>query len=187
MSTRLPICAAPDDGAQAVSAESAPLVVSALLGPEDFAWLDGLRRAHFPPGRNRLPAHLTLFGHLPPSLGSELRRRLSEAARARRPSADAAGLIDLDGGVAIRVASPALEAIRTELAEAFAGLLMPQDIAGWRPHITIQNKVPAAQARALHARLAADFQPRPIRIDGLAVWFYRDGLWEPVSRHMFRG
>jgi hypothetical protein len=162
-----------------------PLIVSALLGPEDFAWLDRLRRAHFPLDRNRLPAHLTLFHHLPPSLGAELRQRLDEIARAPRPHAEAAGLIDLDGGVAIRIVSPELEAMRADLAYAFAGLLTPQDWAGWRPHVTIQNKVSPSEARALKSRLGTDFRPRDVRIDGLAVWAYRDGLWAPVSRHMF--
>lgn len=166
--------------------ESAPLIVSALLGAEDFAWLDGLRRAHFPPERNRLPAHLTLFRHLPPSLLPELKHRLGTAACSVPPRAEAAGLLDLGGGVAVRIASPALEDIRADLALSFRGLLTPQDQAGWRPHVTIQNKVAPVEARALKRRLEADFRPRPLRIDGLAASAYRDGLWEPVSRHMFR-
>jgi len=181
----------PGNGPQArrppVSAEPAPLIVSALLGAEDFAWLDALRRAHYPPERNRLAAHLTLFHHLPPSLLAELKYRLADAMRAARPRAEAAGLIDLGGGVAVRVVSPELEDIRADLAECFRGALTPQDQAGWRPHVTIQNKVSPADARALKRRLEADFRPRPLRIDGLAVSVYRDGAWEPVSRHMFRG
>jgi len=164
-----------------------PLIVSALLGPEDFAWLDRLRRTYFPPERNRLPAHLTLFHHLPPSLGAELKQRLGEIACAPRPHAETAGLIDLGGGVAIRIASPELEEMRADLAHAFAGLLTPQDQAGWRPHVTIQNKVSPSEARTLKSRLEADFRSRTIMIHGLAVSAYRDGLWEPVSRHLFRG
>jgi len=38
-----------------------PLIVTAELAPEDFAWLDALRRHHFPPERNQLRAHLTMF------------------------------------------------------------------------------------------------------------------------------
>jgi hypothetical protein len=166
---------------------SEPLIVSAVLGPEDFAWLDALRRAHYPVERNRVPAHLTLFQHLPPSVELELRRRLREANRARRPHAQAAGLLDLDGGLAVRIVSPELEAIRAELAEMFEGVLIPHDKRGWRPHVTIQNKVAPVHARALKGRLMAGFQPRAVRIDGLAVSAYRDGLWAPVSRHMFRG
>lgn len=170
-----------------MSAEPAPLIVSALLGAEDFAWLDALRRAHYPPDRNRLPAHLTLFHHLPPSLLAELKQRLADAVRAAPPRAEAAGLIDLGGGVAVRIVSPELEAIRAELAESFAGMLTPQDRAGWRPHVTIQNKAAPAHARALRRCLEADFRCRLLWIDGLAVSAYRDGLWEPMSRYMFRG
>ena len=163
-----------------------PLIVSALLGADDFTWLDRLRRAHYPPARNRLSAHLTLFQHLPPSLAPELKQRLTEAAKSPRPRTEAAGLLDLGQGVAVRIVSPDLEAIRAELADAFASLLMPQDKAGWRPHVTIQNKVPVAEARTLRGALAADFTPREVTIEGLAAWSYRDGLWAPLSRHMFR-
>jgi hypothetical protein len=170
-----------------VSADSAPLIVSALFGARDFTWLDDLRRTHFPPERNQLAAHLTLFHHLPPSVEAELRQRLNEAARAAPPAADAIGVMNLGRGVAIRIRSPALGGIREALAEAFAGLLTPQDCAGWRPHVTIQNKVLPHEARALHASLEGGFASRPVKIEGLAVWRYRGGPWEPVSRHKFRG
>lgn len=169
-----------------MSAEPAPLIVSALVGARDFAWLDGLRRAHFPPERNRLPAHLTLFHHLPPSLEGEVRQRLADAADAPPPRAQAAGLLNLGRGVAIRIVSPDLTAIRDDLAHAFAGLLTPQDAAGWLPHVTIQNKVAPHEARALLATLMAKFTPRPVLVDGLGLWRYRGGPWEAVSRHMFR-
>jgi hypothetical protein len=57
--------------------------------------------------------------------------------------------MDLGGGVAFRIVSDDLDAIRAELADAFHGLLGAQDAGGWRPHITIQNKVRPKQARAL--------------------------------------
>jgi len=170
-----------------MSAEAAPLIVSALIGAEDFAWLDSLRRAHYPPNRNRLPAHLTLFHHLPPSVAPELRRRLAEICRRGPPAAEASGLIDLGGGTAVRILSPALESIRAELAEAFAGLLIPQDRARWRSHVTIQNKVSPAEARELRTKLKPQLLRRPLRIDGLAMSAYRDPKWKPLSRHIFRG
>lgn len=161
--------------------------MSALFGAEDFAWLNGLRRAHFPIERNQLDAHLTLFHALPPSIETELRGRLSEAARAPAPKARIAGIMNLGRGTALRVDSPALAAVRDGLARAFHGLLSAQDGQGWRPHVTIQNKVEPAVARALQRALEADFVPRPIRIAGLALWRYAGGPWEPVSRHAFRG
>lgn len=165
---------------------AAPIIVSALFGAADHAWLDGLRRAHFPPERNQLAAHLTLFHHLPPSLAPELKRRLAELTRGRpAPQARAAGLMSLGRGVAIRIDSPELAAIRAELADSFAGLLTPQDQSGWRAHVTIQNKVAPAEAKALLAQLQPGLAPRPLAVAGLAAWWYRGGPWEPLSRHMF--
>lgn len=166
---------------------SAPIIVTALFGRADFAWLDGLRRRHFPPGRNVVPAHLTLFHHLPPSLDAEIRRRLSAAAAEGAPRAWLAGVMQLGRGVALRVESPELEAMRAALADAFAGMLTPQDRAGWRPHVTIQNKVEPAEARALYRSLSAGFEKRPLAIAGLASWAYLDGPWTLLSRHPFRG
>jgi len=72
------------------------------------------------------------------------------------------------------------------LAEAFHGLLTPQDQAPWRAHVTIQNKVAPREARALQRRLSATFEPRPLAIRGLAAWRYLDGPWEPIRAWPFR-
>ena len=164
----------------------APIIVTALFGKADAAFFDGLRKRHFPPERNHLAAHLTMFHHLPPSVSAELKQRLSAATRGvAPPDARIGGLMSLGGGVAFRVESPALEDIRDSIAHAFAPLLMPQDRAGWRPHVTIQNKVPPAEAKALLDVLSVDFRPRAVAVAGLASWYYRGGPSEPLSRHMF--
>ncbi len=137
--------------------------------------------------RNRLDAHLTLFHHLPPSIGVELKARLAEQGRGAPPTARIVGILDLGRGTALRVESPELEDMRAQLADTFDSLLSPQDRAGWRPHVTIQNKVDQAAAKALQRTLSRDFRPYPLAIAGLAAWHYRDGLWELFSRHPFRG
>ena len=168
------------------AAPSAPIIVSALFGAEDAAFLTGLRRAHFPPERKHLDAHLTLFHHLPPSLEGELKRRLAQETRGiASPRAMLAGFMNFGRGVAFRVESPELEAQREKLRDAFAPLLTPQDAGGWRPHVTIQNKVEPAVARALKAELEAGFRPRSLSIAGIGCFYYRGGPWEPISRHMF--
>lgn len=164
----------------------APIIVTVLFGDADFAWLDGLRRRYYPPERNRVPAHLTLFRHLPPSLGPEITERLRWEARDEPPpSARMMRVVRLDRGVAIRVDSPELAAIRDRLADAFHACLTPQDAAHWQPHVTIQNKAAPAEAKRAFAELSADFPPRPLIIAGLAMWRYRDGPWEPVGRWRF--
>jgi hypothetical protein len=164
-----------------------PIVVTALFGDGDNGWLQELRRAHYPADRNRVPAHLTLFRLLPPSLEAELKQRLSVHTATKPPRAILAGVIDLGEGTAFRVESEELEDIRYDLAEAFRGLLTPQDMAPWRPHVTIQNKVEPKEARRLQADLRATFQPRPLEIKGLASWRYLGGPWEPIRTHAFRG
>ena len=164
--------------------EMAPIIVTALLGGEDQAWFDRQRQAHFPPERNFLSAHLTIFHHLPPSLESEVRQRLGDAAREGAPKGHVASLIPLGRGVAYRIDSPGLEGVREYLADIWSGVLTPQDAAPWRAHITIQNKVEPPVAKALLTELQADFRPRPLKIPGYAAWWYRGGPWEPLSRHM---
>jgi hypothetical protein len=163
------------------------LIVTAELGAEDFAWLERLRRTHYPPERNRVPAHLTIFRALPPSAEAELRSRLAEIARHTPPVARIDGLMDLGGGVAFRVVSPELDRIRAELASGLHGLLSAQDGGGWRPHVTIQNKVAPRTARALLTALQKDFRPRPLTIHGLGLHRYLGGAWERAALYPFRG
>ena len=165
---------------------SGPIIVTALFGDGDNGWLQEMRRTHYPPERNRVPAHLTLFRQLPPSLEAELSSRLAAATAAHPPRATIANVIDLGEGTAFAVESDALVAIRADLADAFHGLLTPQDLAPWRPHVTIQNKVTPREARVLQQNLRVNFEPRPLAIRALASWRYLDGPWEPLKVHSFR-
>ncbi|MFV0922259.1 2'-5' RNA ligase family protein [Sphingomonas parapaucimobilis] len=164
----------------------APIIVTALFGRADQGAFDALRRQHFPLERNVLDAHCTLFHHLPPSAEAELKHRLNGLTRGvRAPDARASGLMSLGRGVAIRIESPGLVAIRHELVDAFAGMLTPQDAGGWRAHVTIQNKVTPATARLLLQQMERDFRPRAVELIGLGTWWYRGGPWEMLSRHLF--
>ena len=170
----------------ASTTEVAPIIVTALFGRQDTAFFDAMRREHFPPERNQLDSHLTLFHHLPPSGLDELKHRLNQETRGLpAPRARIGGLMSLGRGVAYRIESPELVAIRRELADAFAGLLTPQDAGGWRPHVTIQNKVQPNIAKLLMTTLDRDFSPWDAEIAGLGAWWYRGGPWEALSRHMF--
>ena len=162
------------------------LIVTAEFGAQDFAWLDALRRSHYPADVNRVPAHLTMFHALPPSAEAEVRTRLADAARGPAPRATIEGLMDLGGGVAFRIVSPDLDRIREGLAHDLHGLLGAQDAGGWRPHVTIQNKVAPKVARALIANLQRDFQPRPLGIAGLGLHRYLGGPRETIGTWAFR-
>lgn len=166
---------------------SGALIVTAALGREDFAWLDDQRRAYFPPERNQLSAHLTMFHALPPSAEAEAGRVLAHEAAAPPPRAAIAGVMNLGRGVAYRIVSDELEAVRRSIADRFRGLLTAQDSQGWRPHVTIMNKAEPAAARALMRELEANFRPRPLKIAGLELHRYLGGPWERLGRWSFRG
>lgn len=164
-----------------------PLIVTAELGPSDFGWLNDLRRRHYPAERNQLGAHLTMFHALPPSSEQEVRHLLGSMVAAPAPPAFISGTMNLGGGVAFRIASEELDAIRAEIAQRLSGLLTAQDRAGWSAHVTIQNKVPPRDAKALLDALGTQFDRRPIRIAGLGLHRYLGGPWETLRVYGFRG
>jgi hypothetical protein len=165
-----------------------PLVLTLMLDADTQAWLDGLRRAHFPPERNLVPAHVTLFHALP---GAEFEPVLAAIAAECRGAAPGAVRIGpprfLGRGVALDVSAPAVAALRARLAARWRERLSPQDRQGWRPHATVQNKVGADRARALHAELSASLPVREGCAEGLLLWRYRGGPWEPAGSFAFTG
>ena len=57
-----------------------PLIVTLTLDAPARERFDALRRRHFPPERNHLAAHLTLFHALPGELEQQVRQDLETAA-----------------------------------------------------------------------------------------------------------
>lgn len=163
-----------------------PLIVTLALDPDTSAWLDALRRAHFPSERNVVPGHITLFHALPGALEPQVAERLAALTASASPFPAAfPGLRFLGRGVALRVESPELAAVRGRLAQQFADHLTPQDAQGYRPHATLQNKVSPDEARATMARLQTTFAPRTGQVDGLDLWRYRGGPWEAAGTFRF--
>ena len=172
--------------------EAAPLVLTLGLDAATQAWLEALRQRHFPPDRNRVPAHVTLFHALPGGAAAEIRATLADEAAALPPAAVTVGPPRLLGrGVALAIASPAIAALRARLAAAWQGWLTAQDRQPWRPHATVQNKVVPDEARALHRHLAAEAALRSARAEALLLWHYRgpraggDSDWEAAARLPF--
>lgn len=158
------------------------------MGKADQAWASALRREHYPAERNVVDAHITLFQHLPPAYLDEIKSRLSVITQEYpKPDALVSDVMLLGNGVAFRVLSEELLSIREELASHFQGLLIPQDQATPRLHITIQNKVESPRAKALHKALSCGFSPRPLSITGLGAYYYCGGPWERIGSWTFRG
>ncbi|SDN39374.1 2'-5' RNA ligase family protein [Geodermatophilus sp. DSM 45219] len=157
-----------------------------LLEPTAQERFDRLRAAHFPAGRNHLAAHVTLFHALP---GEEVDAVSADlASAADRPAFDVAvtGVRSLGRGVAYTLDAPALAELRADLVRRWAPWLTPQDRQRHAPHVTVQNTVEPAVARALRDRLAAEFVSHRVGGRGLGLWRYLGGPWAPVAAFPFR-
>jgi hypothetical protein len=168
--------------------EQAPYILTALLPHDLHRWTTDLRTRYFPPERNHLEAHATLFHALPAPHAAEIRSAIAaEASATAPPSAELTGVMSLGRGTALRLVSPGALAVRGRLAERFHGLLTAQDSHRPRLHVTIQNKVAPELARQCQQELAELVKPRRFAFRGLGLYIYRGGPWEPVREYPFRG
>ena len=165
--------------------QSPPLILALKLDDASFAYLNRLRKAHFPPAINYLDAHLTLFHHLPdvPAVTDLLRT----VAGAQPPMLlEVTGLMKLGRGVAFRLKSEPLVALQAYLKGQWRAFLTPQDGQDFRPHVTVQNKVDPATANALYEELSAAFKPFTATGTGLSLWEYHNGPWRKREDFGFR-
>lgn len=122
-----------------------PLILTVHFDSVSQTRFDRDRQLCFPPDRNLVPAHLTLFHQLPETEATEI--ALTELARQQGVfSVEVTGVISLGRGVAYKLESPSLQHLRTRLADRFAPHLIPQDRQPFRPHVVLQNKTTAEVA-----------------------------------------
>lgn len=160
-------------------------VLTLRIDDASAAHFEALRQRHFPPERNQIPAHLTLFHTLPDRL--DLVHVLDREAQAQQQFTLAvAGLRPLGGGVAYALASETLLALHSRLARAFAEDLTAQDRQRLQPHIVVQNKVTPSAARELLGHLKESFVPMEVQAVGLDLWNYLGGPWKLAQTFSFR-
>lgn len=166
--------------------EQRPFILTLKLEPSAFARFNDLRQQHFPPERNFLPAHITLFHALPGDQQAALAETLQDRCAASPPIPLAFPQLRFLGrGVAANIDSPLLVRLRKQLATDWAPWLTTQDRQGYRPHITIQNKVAPEVARSLYNRLAPTWTPFTAQGEALLLWRYLGGPWDLVEEFAF--
>ena len=175
------------DTSTSVRVRGAPLLVTAEMPPDIHEWADAMRRAYFPPERNKLRAHVTLFHALPPSVEDELVALIGDLTRISPPEARITGLMKLGGGTALAVDSPGVVELHEIIQDRMDGAMTRQDQQKLRLHITIQNKVSGEEARALQTKLADTLELKQFRFHGLGIYYYVDGLWQHRKTFAFRG
>lgn len=163
-----------------------PLILTLELSEPAFTFFNNLRQKHFPPAINYLQAHLTLFHHLPHI--PEVTKILPTVA-ASQPviSLEVANPMKLGKGVAYAIKSEELVRLHRYLQKQWQAWLTPQDRQGFRPHITVQNKVLPAAANALYTELTSEFVPFAAEGIGLSLWAYQGGPWHKFKDFYFTG
>jgi 2'-5' RNA ligase len=165
---------------------TAPLILTLQFDERSFAFFDKQRRRYFPPERNFIPAHLTLFHALPGEQLETIQRDLKGRASDQKLfTLDVTGLRPLGRGVAYALASAELTDMRRHFAQIWNDWLKPQDRQNHNPHVTVQNKVDPTQARALLEDLSDGFTPFQVEAIGMELWWYRGGPWEKVRSFPF--
>lgn len=166
----------------------APYLVTLGFDETTFERLDRLRARFFPPDRNIVPAHLSLFHHLPGDEAVEIVRALHDLARTGPPiELTFPGVRRLGRGVMAVIEARGLAAVQSSLARSFSSWLTPQDRQPFRPHVTIMNKAEPAEAARAFDELREGWTPWVGRGNRLLLWRYRGGPWEAVEAFGFLG
>lgn len=167
---------------------ASPIVLTLALDSQSQLFFNALRQRHFPKERSFLAAHVTLFHHLPGDDYDAIRSQVATAAGAEAAplQISVTGVRFLGrGGVAYTMENQRLRALHKRLQKQWHGKLTLQDQQRLNPHITVQNKVDADIARALHQELSHQFQPFDVTGTGLQLWAYRGGPWEALDMFPF--
>jgi 2'-5' RNA ligase len=163
-----------------------PLILTLKLDSASFQYFDELRQKYFPPERNLLAAHLTMFHNLP---GDELMRITDDARRICAEFTEFTLVFpewrSLGKGVAAKVAAPELLNLRAQFAATWNEHLKPQDRQKFQPHITVQNKVAPDEARALLDKLSGEPLPPNGTAEGVALWHYLGAEWKLENEFLF--
>ena len=164
-----------------------PLILTLALDYASAAFFNDLRQRHFPPERNHLDAHLTLFHQLPGTEVDSVIATLEEMSQQYRSLHVRVNEVRLLGrGVAYRIESQLLQQLHRQLQKKWRSYLTAQDQQKLWPHVTVQNKVEASVAQELHAQLSADFEPFEAEGEGLRLWEYHGGPWRLHQSFAFK-
>ncbi|SMR48784.1 unnamed protein product [Zymoseptoria tritici ST99CH_1A5] len=158
--------------------------------------MTALREKFFPPERNTVRAHLTLFNALPESkLDSSVVPLLKEVAaemgpfkiRVKRPYKMAGGfLVNLSPKDGPPPMNKLVDRLRNTWKEE--GFLSDQDAAKRSVHYTLMNKVTDKQkVDEAYAEFTSTWNGDEGIVDGLELWKYAKGRWYWAQRFDFTG
>jgi 2'-5' RNA ligase len=163
-----------------------PLILTLTLNPEAQRSFNNLRQQYFPPERNFLDAHLSLFHQLPAGEEGVVKTIKSLASEQSPFNMAITEIVSIGNGVAYKVGSEQLQSLHRHLQQQWQQWIIPQDKQKLWPHITIQNKVSPDVAKALINELSTDFKPFEVLATGFSLWEYLGGPWKLVETFAFK-
>lgn len=163
-----------------ISTPDAPLILTLALDDASQQYFNKLRKLHFPPERNYLDAHLTLFHHLPQGEDAIIQAIEHLTKQHQKMQVQVTGLRSIGNGVAFSMESNPLQQMHKQLQNDWQQWLIPQDRQKLWSHITIQNKVKPEEAKKLKEMLEQDFEPFVVEGIGLSLYEYLGGPWKFV-------
>ena len=169
-----------------MSEDMRPLILTACLDETSQAFFNEKRKTFFPPERNFLDAHLTLFHALPAQEFSTIDNVLNTIASQHSVLHGRADDIFFMGfGSAYHIDCPALNDMHKTLSNLWHDWLTRQDSQTFKPHVTFQNKVDPNLAKKTFHECRALFEPFDVQIRGLDLWHYDNGPWTHISKYNF--
>ncbi|MEJ7684635.1 MAG: 2'-5' RNA ligase family protein [Segetibacter sp.] len=162
-----------------------PLILTLSIEKEATLFFNSLRKKHFPPSRNFIDAHLTLFHALPNEV--EIINTVKDLCNLQKPfELIIKEVVSIGKGVAYKIESNELMQLHKSLQYKWQNFLSLQDRQKLWPHITIQNKVPLQEVKQLLYELKNNFTPFSTSATGLQLWEYLNGPWKLVEYFVFK-
>jgi 2'-5' RNA ligase len=162
-----------------------PLILTLSIEKEAFLFFNTLRQKHFPPSRNFIDAHLTLFHALPNE--ASIVTVVKDICNLQNPfKLSVEKPVSIGKGVAYKIESNELMQIHKKFQNKWQDFLSPQDSQKLWPHITVQNKAPVQEAQELLNELKESFTPFVASATGMQLWEYLNGPWKLVKDFYFK-
>jgi hypothetical protein len=161
------------------------LILTLKLDQSAESYFQNLRIQHYPPSRNQIPAHISLFHYLPGEDESQIEKDLKSVCQRDQFSLQILPPKLMGAGVMFPVKSPELEAMHATLKHKWQRWLKPQDLQGYRPHIVVQNKVSREIAQTTLINLNFDHPFSAVIAEGLLLWEYQNGPWCLKNTYQF--
>lgn len=170
-----------------------PVIVSLALNKELQNELSELRTKYFPPERNYLPGHITLFHALPSENLDFLKRTLTFRCQEQVPFPVSFAKPRLTNNAAVLIPLKAnkLQDLRRNLLldyEEHLELTEQDARRNYAPHLTVVNKVNRQEAQRVYDELSSiqnQQQPLQGQAVGLDFWYYKGGPWEYIDSVSF--